>query len=75
MHWMFFDGVIMCCETGSYFSLSKNKIKHFFVGVVPDDEIGSYGSVGELHQEEFVTEEMAKEKFERLKDYLKARTL
>lgn len=74
MHWLFFDQVIMCCETGNYFSLNKTKIRHFIVGLVADED-SNYGSIGKLHEEEFVTEEMAKEKYEQLKDYLKARTL
>lgn len=75
MHWLVFDKVIMCCETGNYFSLYENKIKHFFVGVINDVDVGDYGFAGKIHEEEFVTEAMAIEKFEHLKDYLKARTL
>jgi hypothetical protein len=75
MHWLFFDGVIMCCETGSYFKLYENRIKHFVAGVVTAADFGDYGFAGKIHEEEFVTEAMAIEKFEHLKDYLKARTL
>jgi hypothetical protein len=79
MHWLYFDGFIMCCETGNYFALNRTKVTHYITNIILGNEgfedfsASACGRI--MHEEEFATEAFAKEKFEHLKDFLKARTL